>query len=61
MPHFSGKKSKPKVVKPVNMTQSQPDTRLQYDIPKGVEEDKKVKPKDVFVDYKLKKKKSNKK
>ena len=49
MPHVNGKKPKKKHLKKITIISSEPDTPLQYNIPKGVEEDKKVNPKDVFV------------
>lgn len=45
-------KQKNKIVKPVVMNYGDVDPKLQFNIPKGVEEDKKVKPKDVFEGYK---------
>jgi hypothetical protein len=58
MPHFSGsrsnKESKQKKVKPVKVNEMG-YSDLQYNIPKGVEDDKKVKPSQVFVGFKDKK------
>ena len=75
MPHFTGKKTKVKKVKQVNngtdrnllgnTLHIKPITDLQFNIPKGVEEDKRIKPVDVFEGFKenktnKKQKKSNK-
>ena len=55
-------KQRNKQVKPVVMEYGDPDPKLQYKVPKGVEDDKKVRPKDVFEGYKdPKKKNSNRK
>ena len=51
----SGKQQNKKV-KPVIMDYGDPDPKLQYNVPKGVEDDKKIKPKDVFEGYTEKKK-----
>ena len=45
-------KQKNKMMKPVLYQYGTVDPKLQYNIPKGVEDDKKVKPKDVFEGYK---------
>ena len=54
-------KQKNKIVKPVVMNYGDVDPKLQYNIPKGVEDDKKVRPKDVFEGFKESKKSSNRK
>jgi len=55
MPHFNGSKvgkdKKQKKVKPVKLNEFG-HADLQYNIPKGVEDDKKVKPSQVFVGFK---------
>jgi len=53
-------KQRNKHVKPVVMEYGDPDPKLQYKVPKGVEDDKKVKPKDVFEGFKEKKGKKKK-
>ena len=75
MPHFTGNKSKLKKVKQVNngtdrnlignTLHIKPITDLQFNIPKGVDEDKRIKPAEVFEGFKenktnKKKKKSSK-
>lgn len=45
-------KQKNKMVTPVQYTYGEVDPKLQYNIPKGVADDKKIKPKDVFEGYK---------
>jgi len=75
MPHFTGNKSKMKKVKQVNngtdrnlignTLHIKPITDLQFNIPKGVDEDKRIKPAEVFEGFKenktnKKKKKSSK-
>jgi len=62
MPHFTGKKSKMKKVKQVNngtdrnllgnTLHIKPITDLQFNIPKGVDEDKRIKPAEVFEGFK---------
>jgi len=71
MPHFTGNKGKIKKVKQVNngtdrnllgnTLNIKPITDLQFDIPKGVDEDKKIKPADVFEGFKDNKQKKSKK
>tara|TARA_R110000824_G_scaffold109139_5_gene256581 strand:+ start:6671 stop:6949 length:279 start_codon:yes stop_codon:yes gene_type:complete len=51
----SGKQQN-KQVKPVIMYYGDPDPKLQYNIPKGVDDDKKIRPKDVFEGFTEKKK-----
>ena len=75
MPHFSGNRKKMKKVKQVkngtdrnligNTLDIKPITDLQFNIPKGVDEDKRIKPAEVFEGFKdnnktNKKKKSSK-
>ena len=75
MPHFSGNRAKMKKVKQVNngtdrnllgnTLDIKPITDLQFNIPKGVDEDKRIKPAEVFEGFKdnnktNKKKKSSK-
>jgi len=75
MPHFTGNKSKMKKVKQVNngtdrnlsgnTLHIKPITDLQFNIPKGVDEDKRIRPAEVFEGFKdnktnKKKKKSSK-
>jgi len=75
MPHLTGNKSKMKKVKQVNngidrnllgnTLDIKPITDLQFNIPKGVEQDKRIKPAEVFEGFKdnnktNKKKKSSK-
>ncbi len=75
MPHFTGNKSKMKKVKQVNngtdrnlsgnTLNIKPITDLQFNIPKGVDEDKRIRPAEVFEGFKdnktnKKKKKSSK-
>ena len=75
MPHFTGNKTKMKKVKQVNngtdrnllgnTLHIKPITDLQFNIPKGVDEDKRIKPAEVFEGFKenktnKKKKKSSK-
>jgi len=75
MPHFTGNKSKMKKVKQVNngtdrnlsgnTLNIKPITDLQFNIPKGVYEDKRIRPAEVFEGFKdnktnKKKKKSSK-
>ena len=45
-------KQKNKSVKPITLNYGDPDPKLQYNIPKGVDDDKKIKPKDVFEGFK---------
>ena len=62
MPHFSGNRAKMKKVKQVrngtdrnligNTLDIKPITDLQFNIPKGVEEDKRIKPAEVFEGFK---------
>jgi hypothetical protein len=62
MPHFSGNKKKMKRVKQVNngtdrnllgnTLDIKPITDLQFNIPKGVDEDKRIKPAEVFEGFK---------
>jgi len=62
MPHFTGKKSKMKKVKQVNngtdrnllgnTLDIKPITDLQFNIPKGVDQDKRIKPAEVFEGFK---------
>ncbi len=62
MPHFTGNKSKMKKVKQVNngtdrnlignTLHIKPITDLQFNIPKGVDEDKRIKPAEVFEGFK---------
>jgi len=62
MPHFSGNKKKMKQVKQVNngidrnllgnTLDIKPITDLQFNIPKGVDEDKRIKPAQVFEGFK---------
>jgi hypothetical protein len=62
MPHFSGNRKKMKKVKQVNngtdrnllgnTLDIKPITDLQFNIPKGVEEDKRIKPAEVFEGFK---------
>lgn len=69
MPHFTSKKTKVKKIKQVNngidrnllgnTLHIKPITDLQFNIPKGVEEDKRIKPAEVFEGFK--ENKSNKK
>jgi|TARA_R110002020_G_scaffold113404_5_gene260850 hypothetical protein len=40
-----------KVMKPITLTYGDPDPLLQYKVPKGVEDDKKIRPKDIFEGY----------
>ena len=54
-------KQRNKLVKPVQMNYGDVDPKLQYNVPKGVEDDKKVKPKEVFEGWKDKKTSSNRK
>jgi len=49
-----------KVVKPVALD-SHGFASLQYNVPKGVKDDKKIKPKDVFEGFKEKKNTKNRK
>jgi hypothetical protein len=55
MPHFNGsrsnKEAKQKKVKPVK-TNEMGYCDLQYSVPKGVEDDKRIKPSQVFVGFK---------
>ena len=75
MPHLTGNKSKMKKVKQVNngtdrnlsgnTLNIKPITDLQFNIPKGVDEDKRIRPAEVFEGFKdnktnKKKKKSSK-
>lgn len=75
MPHFSGNRKKMKKVKQVNngidrnlvgnTLDIKPITDLQFNIPKDVEQDKRIKPAEVFEGFKenktnKKKKKSSK-
>ncbi len=75
MPHFTVKKNKMKKVKQVNngtdrnllgnTLDIKPITDLQFNIPKGVDEDKRIRPAEVFEGFKdnktnKKKKKSSK-
>jgi len=75
MPHFTGNKTKMKKVKQVNngtdrnllgnTLHIKPITDLQFNIPKGVDEDKRIKPAEIFEGFKenktnKKKKKSSK-
>jgi len=53
-------KQRNKQIKPVVMEYGDPDPKLQYNVPKGVEDDKKVRPKDVFEGYKDPNKKKTK-
>tara|TARA_R110000772_G_scaffold15711_1_gene45411 strand:- start:1320 stop:1568 length:249 start_codon:yes stop_codon:yes gene_type:complete len=53
-------KQKLKIVKPNEIQYGDPDTMLVFKIHKGVEDDKKIKPKDVFEGYSEKGKKSKK-
>lgn len=53
-------KMKNKLIKPVQMNYGDVDPKLQFNIPKGVADDKKVRPKDVFEGFK-ESKKSNRK
>ena len=46
----SGKQKK-KIVKSFHLEYGDPDPKSQFNIPKGVEDDKKIKPKDVFEGY----------
>ncbi len=50
------KNKKPKKVKQVYNDGMSPDVPLNWDIKKNVEDSKRIKPQDVFVDYKVKKK-----
>jgi len=62
MPHLTGNKSKMKKVKQVNngtdrnllgnTLHIKPITDLQFNIPKGVDEDKRIKPAEVFEGFK---------
>jgi len=62
MPHLTGNKSKMKKVKQVNngtdrnllgnTLHIKPITDLQFNIPKGVDEDKRIKPAEVFQEFK---------
>lgn len=62
MPHLSGNKSKMKKVKQVNngtdrnllgnTLDIKPITDLQFNIPKGVDQDKRIKPAEVFEGFK---------
>ena len=62
MPHLTGNKSKMKKVKQVNngtdrnllgnTLDIKPITDLQFNIPKGVAEDKRIKPAEVFEGFK---------
>lgn len=74
MPHLSGNKNKMKKVKQVNngtdrnllgnTLDIKPITDLQFNIPKGVEQDKRIRPAEVFEgfkDNKVNKKTSKKK
>ncbi len=45
-------KMKNKLVKPVQFVYGEIDPKLQFNIPKGVQDDKKIRPKDVFEGYK---------
>ena len=54
-------KMRNKLIKPVQLNYGDVDPKLQFNIPKGVEDDKKVKPKDVFEGFKESKKSSNRK
>ncbi len=44
-------KQKNKAVKPITLNYGDPDPKLQYNIPKGVDDDKKIRPKDVFEGF----------
>ncbi len=44
-------KQKLKVVKPLQFEYANPDPVSTFNIPKGVDDDKKIKPKDVFEGY----------
>ena len=62
MPHFNGKKTKVKKVKQVNngtdrnllgnTLNIKPITDLQFNIPQGVKDDRKIKPSEVFEGFK---------
>ena len=54
-------KMRNKLIKPVQLNYGDVDPKLQFNIPKGVEDDKKVRPKDVFEGFKESKKSSNRK
>ena len=63
MPHFSGskkgKEAKQKSVKSCKINEMG-YAPLQYQVPKGVEDDKRIKPAQVFVGYKDNKKSKSK-
>jgi len=71
MPHSNIKKTKVKKVKQIdngtdrnllgNTLNIKPITDLQFNIPKGVEQDKKIKPSEVFENFKDNKVNKNKK
>tara|TARA_R110000824_G_scaffold9011_4_gene40754 strand:+ start:2780 stop:2995 length:216 start_codon:yes stop_codon:yes gene_type:complete len=54
MPHFNGTKTakqpSKKIVKP-SMPDEMGYAKLQYNVPKGVEDDKRIKPSQVFVGF----------
>jgi hypothetical protein len=54
-------KQKLKVVKPLKLEYANPDPVSTFNIPKGVDDDKKIKPKDVFEGYSEQKKSNGKK
>ncbi len=54
-------KQKLKVVKPLKIEYANPDPVSTFNVPKGVDDDKKIRPKDVFEGYSEQKKSNAKK
>ena len=45
-------KTRNKIMKPITLDYGDPDPTIQYKVQKGVDDDKKIRPKDVFEGYK---------